>query len=95
MELLGICLGAVLWLLAAVTSILLSAWMRWHVDVWPADAPAKVATTARVMLIVSPMRASWAELLLCKYAVRNHWQIQPEEGHKWIDQSNLERARKD
>lgn len=90
----GRIIGAVLGAVAWVVSQELSAWARWRVDIAPEVEPV-TSTTMQVRLLVSPMRASWAELLLCKWAARNGWSITPDAGHAWIDPRNLELARKD
>lgn len=47
---------------------------------------------ADVRLVVPPQRADWSELVLCKWVVRNGWEIAPVEGEAWIDPVNLEMA---
>lgn len=54
-----------------------------------------VETHVDVRLLVGPAapRAPFAELILCKYAVRNGWTIRPADGRRWIDATSLQTAR--
>jgi hypothetical protein len=55
--------------------------------------PVQTETTVR--LLVSPLRASWAELVLCKWAAREGWEVTPLDGRGWVDPVNPRRARLD
>ena len=51
---------------------------------------AKVTSVeGNVLLQVSPLRARWCELVLCKWAVRKHLHIEPVTGQTWVHHNNL------
>lgn len=52
-----------------------------------------IGSQADVRLMVSPMLASWSELVFLKWCVREGWEVEPAEGHTWADPQNWNKAR--
>ena len=76
----------------AVTALALNA-INWRYGLGKEEA---VEAQVEVRLLVDGTfdRDAWAELILCKYAVREGWSIRPADGRRWIAPANLRAAQR-